>query len=156
VLAVNYPGPARYTGGLPEQPVPQGLNWDMWLGQTEMRPYHLDLFRWGRWWDYSGGEMTNWGAHGLDQVQAALGTDQTGPVEFWPLADGPKGALAFRYASGVTVRLEMPPGLLLGGAIFVGEKGRIEIVRNDFRTDPPLMNTAARKQIRTSATSNPV
>ena len=139
VLAVNYPGPVRYTGNLPEQPAPQGLNWDMWLGQTEFRPYHLDLFRWHRWWDYSGGEMTNWGAHGLDQVQAALGTDQTGPVEFWPLVDGPKGALAFRYASGVTVRLEMPPGLLLGGAIFVGEKGRIEIVRNDFRTDPPLM-----------------
>lgn len=138
VLGVNYTGPARYTGR-PGQPVPQGLNWDMWLGQTEMRPYHQDLFRWMRWWDFSGGEMTNWGAHGLDQVQWALGMDQTGPVEFRPLADGPRGALAFRYASGVTVRLEMPSGMLNGGAIFVGEKGRIEIVRNDFRTDPPLM-----------------
>jgi hypothetical protein len=92
-----------------------------------------------RWWDYSGGEMTNWGAHGLDQIQMALGTDDTGPVEFWPLPDGPPGALAFRYASGVTVRLEMPAGELNGGAIFVGEKGRIEIVRNNFRTDPPHM-----------------
>lgn len=37
----------------------------------------------------------------------------------------------------MTVRLEMPPGDLLGGGIFVGQKGRIEIVRNAFRTDPP-------------------
>jgi predicted dehydrogenase len=141
VLAVNYTGPARYTGGLAEQPVPEGLNWDMWLGQTAQRPYHADLFRWMRWWDYSGGEMTNWGAHGLDQVQCALGMDETGPVEFWPITDGisPKGAVAFRYANGVSVRLEVPTGDLQGGAIFVGEKGRIEIIRNMFRTDPPQM-----------------
>jgi len=139
VLGVNYTGPAPYTG-LPVEPLPEGLDWDVWLGQTEMRPYNSKLqFGWMRWWDYSGGEMTNWGAHGLDQVQAALGTDGAGPVEFWPLPDGPRGALAFRYANGVTVRLEMPAGELNGGAIFVGEKGRIEIVRNDFRTDPPKM-----------------
>jgi len=59
----------------------------------------------------------------------------------WPIADGisPKSALAFRYASGVSVRLEVPIGDLQGGAIFVGEKGRIEIIRNMFRTDPPQM-----------------
>lgn len=139
VLGVNYTGPAQYTG-LPEEPVPEGLNWDMWIGPTEMRSYNSKLhLEWMRWWDYSGGEMTNWGAHGLDQVQWALGMDRTGPVEFWPLADGPEGSLAFRYANGVTVRLEMPPGDLNGGAIFAGEKGRIEIVRNDCRTDPPKM-----------------
>ena len=82
--------------------------------------------------------MTNWGAHGIDQVQSALGMDGTGPVEFWPMPDGPRGAVAFRYGNGVVVRLEMPfAGTLMGGAIFVGEKGRIEITRNDFRTDPP-------------------
>jgi predicted dehydrogenase len=139
VLAVNYTGPSRFTG-LPEEPVPEGLDWDMWLGPTHIRPYSPKLqFEWMRWWDYSGGEMTNWGAHGLDQVQWALGMDGTGPVEFWPLFDSPKGSLAFRYKNGVVVRLEMPPGDLNGGAIFAGEKGRIEIVRNDCRTDPPRM-----------------
>jgi predicted dehydrogenase len=137
VQCVNYTAPKRYPG-LTEQPVPERFNWDMWLGQAEMRPYNTELFsHWMRYWDYSGGEMTNWGAHGIDQVQAALGMDSTGPVEFWPLADGPEGAVAFRYANGVVVRLEMPDGELHGGAIFVGEKGRIEITRNDFRTDPP-------------------
>jgi len=81
--------------------------------------------------------MTHWGAHGIDQAQWALGMDATGPVEFWPLQDAPKGAVAFRYASGVIVRLEMPVGNLQGGAMFIGERGRIEITRNDFRTDPP-------------------
>ena len=42
------------------------------------------------WREFSGGEMTNWGAHGIDQIQMALGTDTTGPVEFWPLEGGHK------------------------------------------------------------------
>jgi predicted dehydrogenase len=139
VLGVNYPGPMRYSGLL-EEPVPDGLDWDMWQGQAEARPYNQKLqFSWMRWWDYSGGEMTNWGAHGFDQIQWALGMDETGPVEWWPLPDGPPGAVAFRYANGVTVRLEMPQGELGGGAIFVGDKARIEIVRNNFRTDPPRL-----------------
>jgi predicted dehydrogenase len=139
VLGVNYPGPIPYKG-LPEDPVPEGLNWDMWLGQSEMRPFNMDMFsHWMKWWDYSGREMTNWGAHGLDQVQSALGMDATGPVDFWPLPEGPSGALAFRYANGVTVRLELPEGDLNAGAMFVGEKGRIEIIRNNFRTDPAGM-----------------
>jgi predicted dehydrogenase len=112
----------------------------MWLGQAAMRPYNRRIHRgWGTWRDFSGGEMTNWGAHGLDQVQSALGMDGTGPVEWWPHHDGPEGSVAFRYANNVTVRLEMPPGELQGGAVFIGEKGRIEIVRNNFRTDPPRM-----------------
>ncbi len=136
VEGVNYPGPETYSA-LPEEPVPDTLNWDVWLGQTPERPYNSKLhLGWMRWRDYSGGEMTNWGAHGLDQIQAALGTSETGPVEFYPLADGPSGSLGFRYANGVTVRLVMPQGQLNGGAIFVGEKGRIEITRNYFRTDP--------------------
>lgn len=140
VEAVNYTGPRRYTG-LPEQPKPAELNWDLWLNQTPVRPYHQSLHTgWMQWWDYSGGEMTNWGAHGLDQVQWALGMDETGPAEFWPLGDeGPSGALGCRYGNGVKVRLVMPAGDLNGGAIFVGEKGRIEIVRNGFRTDPPKL-----------------
>ena len=138
VLGANYPEPVRI-GAMPDETVPAGANWDMWLGQAEQRPFNRELFsHWMRYWDYSGGEMTNWGAHGIDQIQAALGMDHTGPVEFRPLPDGPRGAVAFRYANGTDVRLELPAaGNLQGGAMFVGEKGRIEITRNDFRTDPP-------------------
>ncbi len=137
VQGCNYPS-ARMWTPQPAQPVPDGLDWEMWLGQSPERPYHEQLYRgWMGWYDYSGGEMTNWGAHGLDQIQAALGMDRTGPVEFWPLADSSPGAVAFRYSNGVPVRLELPMGDLNGGAIFVGKRGRIEIVRNGFRADPP-------------------
>jgi predicted dehydrogenase len=140
VLGANYPPPVR-TGPLPEEAAPAGMNWDAWLGQTEKRVFNPELFsHWMRYWDYSGGEMTNWGAHGIDQIQSALGMDTTGPVEFYPLLDAPQGAVGWRYASGVEVRLELPDaGNIQGGAMFVGEKGRIEITRNDFRTDPPNM-----------------
>ena len=139
VLGANYP-PSVKTGPMPDEPVPAGMNWDMWLGQAEKRTFNQELFsHWMRYWDYSGGETTNWGAHGIDQIQSALGMDTTGPVEFYPL-EGLQYAVGWRYANGVEVRLEWPnAGNIQGGAMFVGEKGRIEITRNDFRTDPPNM-----------------
>lgn len=141
VQGCNYPSARRWSPE-PEQPLPGGMAWDLWLGQTELRPYHEKLYRgWMGWRDYSGGEMTNWGAHGLDQIQSALGMDRTGPVEFWPLADSAPGAIAFRYSNGALVRLELPMGDLNGGAVFAGSRGRMELVRNGFRLDPPgLLN----------------
>jgi predicted dehydrogenase len=143
VQGVNYPSARTGIPAAPDEPVPQDMNSDMWLNQAPMRPYSKKLYSgWMAWRDYSGGEMTNWGAHGLDQIQCALGMDQTGPVELWPLAGSSPGALAFRYQNGVTVRLEMPfRGRLMGGAIFVGEKGRVEIYRNGFVCDPPELIT---------------
>jgi predicted dehydrogenase len=134
VRGVNYTGPGRYEG-LPEVPKPAGLNWDMWLGQTEMRPYNPQLqFGWMGWRDYSGGEMTNWGAHGLDQIQWACGMDGSGPQWIWPLTPGPNGAVAWTYPNGLEVRLDLAGGPA-GGGIFSGPKGKIEVNRNKF-TDP--------------------
>jgi len=139
VMGAAYSSPIPYPAeGLPVDQMPEGLNWDVWIGQSPMRPFNSDMFlHWMKWFEYSGREMTDWGAHGLDQVQSALGMDHTGPAEFWPLSEGPRGKLAFRYANGVTVRLELPEGQINGGAMFVGAKGRVELWRNDFRTDPP-------------------
>jgi predicted dehydrogenase len=84
VSAVNYTGPRRYEG-LPEEPVPPTDDWNTWCGPTALRPFNHQLqFGWMQWRDYSGGEMTNWGAHGVDQIQWALGKDDTGPTELWP------------------------------------------------------------------------
>jgi predicted dehydrogenase len=135
---------------MPAEPVPEGLNWDVWVGQTEMRPYNTELrVHWMSWRDYSGGDMTNWGAHGIDQVQAALGMSLTGPVELWPLEDGPKNSLGFRYANGVTVRMELSDRAFQGGAVITGEKGKIEIVRNGFKTDPDglITNLPAKEEV---------
>ena len=135
VVGANYPGPKRYEG-LPEEPIPQGDDWDAWCGQTPLAPFNSKLqFAWMQWRTYSGGEMTNWGAHGLDQIQWALGMDGTGPVELWPLTPGPSGKVAMRYANGVTVNFEAAD-VPLGGARFIGEKGKITIDRNDFTVEP--------------------
>ena len=92
-----------------------------------------------KWRPFSGGEMTNWGAHGVDQIQWALGMDGTGPVEFWPVTPGPNGNVSMRYANGVVVKFESKDQteVPMGGAVFIGEKGKIEIDRNEFQCDPP-------------------
>ena len=137
VSGVNYPGPRRYEG-LPEEPIPPGDDWNMWCGPTELRPFSSQLqFAWMQWRDYSGGEMTNWGAHGVDQIQWALGKDDTGPSELWPESPGPNGMVAMRYADGPVVRFEREAAKgPMGGAIFTGTECKMEINRNIFRTNP--------------------
>src|SRR5260370_27389856 len=65
VLGVNYSETVRI-GPLPEEPAPEGMNWDMWLGQTELRPFNQEPFaQWMRYWDYYGADITNWGDDGI-------------------------------------------------------------------------------------------
>lgn len=88
VLAPNFVGPWKWDNK-PEQPLPEGGKegwWDRWTDQAVYRPFHNSLFRdWSRWWDYDGGGLcfgvTGWGTHSFDQVNAAIGADETGPTE---------------------------------------------------------------------------
>ncbi len=151
VECVNFGGPRPYPAeGLPRQAIPAGVDWELWQGQAPARPFHHDLFShwqdgydgwWGNWVDYSNGQLTGLGSHAYDMVQYALGYDDAGPVELWPIEKGPKARIHFRYDNGVEVRLRFPetkpqrgPRL---GAIFVGSKCKIEINRNKFTTNPP-------------------
>ncbi len=134
VLAVNYSGvgPSTLNVG-PAEPVPAGLDWDLWLNQAAWRPFNKQWGGGGR--DFYGGEMTNWGAHGVDQIQCALGMDGTAPVEMWPTSPGPNGKVEMRYANGVPLRFVLDQGPH-GGGVFVCEKGKLEINRNKFTSNP--------------------
>jgi predicted dehydrogenase len=109
VLAPNFIGPARWTkstttaGSAPVEPW-----WDVWTNQAELRPYDVELHRgWARWRDYDAGGLcfgvSGWGTHSYDQVNRALGTDHTGPVEVLleeELADRDSGKFAPRETVG--------------------------------------------------------
>lgn len=167
VIAYNYPSP--WEARLPAQPVPEGLNWDLWCGPTWPVPFHNDLYLpranpgWLSFRPYSGGEMTGWGSHGYDQVQWGLGTDETGPVEIWtegppfrpPTYDQPESRergerlcreprVFFRYANGVVVE---PGDAPMSGAVFIGEHGRIKVGRGVVESDPEeLAQEASRRR----------
>ena len=109
-----------------------------YLSLTNRGRYNKQWMGWMRWHDFAGGEMTNWGAHGVDQIQWALGMDDTGPIEITPLTEGRSGQVRMTYANGVQVNYVIEPGKgPMGGAIFVCEKGKLEINRNKFSSNPP-------------------
>lgn len=144
VICPNFIGPERLSA-LPAQPAPAEMNWDFWCHQTPLIPFsatlHPGLGKWGRYRDYDGGGLgwgvTGWGAHAFDQVQRALGTDDTDPEEIWPEASGPNAEVSMRYPNGVVLKLSLPQGKGPGlGAIFIGDKGKLEINRNKLAANP--------------------
>ncbi len=141
VITCNF-APGKSWREKPTEPLPEGLDWDAWCNQTPLRPYHSEMqFGWGDFVEFDGGGqswgVTGWGTHSLDQVQCALGTDDTGPVEIWPEEPGPNCRVTMRYAQGTLLKLEgARRGMEDLGAIFLGDKGRIEILRGDYTADP--------------------
>jgi len=116
-----------------EEPVPKGFNYEMWLGQAPLRPYvparcH-GSFRWCL--DYSGGRLTDWGAHMIDLAQWGNNSEATGPVEvegtgkFPPRDSLFNTAEAFdinyKYANGVTMNVSSSDA----GIRFEGTEGWI-------------------------------
>ena len=125
---------------LPAQPVPEYLDWDMWLGPALWRPYNSELSphisfdgfpNWRYHSDYGGGGMTDWGAHHFDIAQWGMGMDEGGPVEIIPPDGKDYKVLTYRYAGGVTMTRDNANGVL-----FTGTKGEVETNRGHLRTVP--------------------
>ena len=109
-----------------------------------MRPYNPNrvhyLFRF--FWDYSGGQMTNWGAHHLDIAQWALGMDESGPIECSATASynaeglyevPERQHMTYKYANGLTVLCGQQYKM---GCTFEGEHGTIYVDRNKLEVKP--------------------
>jgi len=141
-VTVGVGGPVSYRQcNLPAQPVPDYLDYDMWLGPIPFRPYHQNFVGgWMAYRDCSGGEMTNWGAHHFDTAQWGLGMDDSGPVEIIPPDGKDYKVLTYRYANGAVMtrdpeRLQREAGQG-NGVMFTGTKGKVAVWRYELRTWP--------------------
>jgi predicted dehydrogenase len=134
-------------------PVPEGMDWGFYLGSTPEVDYNGHNAHWNfRWWyQFSGGQMTDWGAHHNDIAQWANGTERTGPVEvnghsLVKMIPGGYDAAAeyhikFRYANGVTM-IVLNDEVVPNGVKFVGDKGDwIFVTRGKIESSKPEMIT---------------
>ena len=140
------------TGGpFATKPVPEGLNWDLWQGPTPAVPFIPErchnTFRW--WSEYSGGKLTDWGAHHNDIAQWGLGTETTGPVaveaESTPL-EHPGRTDCYNFPSDFRVTYAYADGRKLicrgkgeNGVIFRGQRGWIFVSRRTIRASDPKL-----------------
>lgn len=136
---------------LQPQPVPQGFDYDMWLGPAPFKPYHVhrthQTFR--GYWDYDGGGLTDMGQHYLDPVQYLLGKDKELPIKVevdapqqHPDAVGIWHKITYTYADGCQIVLEGEGFESKGDTAYIeGPKGK---VYKGFRcTIPDIMNKLA-------------
>lgn len=142
--ALADPGGTSRICQLPAEPVPAGLDWDMWLGPAPWAPYHrercVDLWHWWHWRDYSGGLMTDRGAHDFDIVQWGLGMDGSGPVEVFPPDGKQFKLLTYRYPNGVLLESGVKGwGQRAALVTFKGTEGEVSVWRGGLETKPPKL-----------------
>ena len=139
ISKVNFKGPP-----VPDSDPPKELDYEFWLGPAPHVPYnekHVHYnFRF--FWNYSGGQQTNWGAHHLDIAQWGLGTDETGPVSIEATARyEPTGMyevpewsnVVYKYADGVVMHCGHD---YRGGTLFEGDRGTIFVNRKELVATP--------------------
>lgn len=154
---------------IPVVDVPQGLDWDTWLGPAPKVPYRaLPEMRKGygggvplysnchyafrNWHEYSGGKLTDWGAHHVDIACWALGASDTGPSKVTPLEfslpvqykDGnPVVQDQYNAATRFKIQVDMPNDVEMiitsegdNGILFEGTKGRFFVNRGKIAGKP--------------------
>ena len=144
----------------PPQPVPDGFDYDMWLGPAPYEPYTRrrchGSFRW--LYDYSGGQLTDLGAHFIDLAQWAHGDQELGPIEYEGWGTFPQDGLfntpvrfeiTATYADGVKLIChdETEPGRGPRGNKFVGTDGWVSV---DDTGKITASNQAILRQINTT------
>jgi predicted dehydrogenase len=165
--------------GSPEIPaieVPAGLDWDMWLGPApkalyralpEIRqgygggvPLYTNChYAWRNWYEYSGGQMNDWGAHHVDIATWALGASETGPNKITPVSFSlpveyengyPKVDDRYNSPTKFEIHANMPGDIPLiitsegdNGILFEGTQGRFFVNRGRL-TGAPVEDLASK------------
>jgi predicted dehydrogenase len=127
------------------QPVPEGLDYNMWVGPIPWIPYHVKRHHYD--WRFvravTSGEIGNWGAHFLDSAQQCLGTSYTGPVSVKGTGERhpPEGLhdtyfnidVDFAYENGLPLKFKTGDNEIT----ITGEDGTLVFSREGISTDPP-------------------
>ena len=141
VLGKNIQG-----GPFKQEAPPKNLNWNLWQGPTPDVPYIKErshyTFRW--WYEYSGGQMTDWGAHHVDIAQwGILGAEPSGPVEIEGTATFPQVENGYNVAKDFSAKYRYANGVVLevldtgrNGIMFEGTEGRLFVNRGDLEGKP--------------------
>lgn len=155
------------SGSIPTVDVPESLNWEMWLGQAPLAEYRYkneNKSKWGnsnchyefRWWyQYSGGKMTDWGAHHVDIAQWLIGQtgEGQGPTSIEPVMvehpvpldsnGNPTQDDQYNVATKFLVRTTFPNDVVVdiasegrNGLLIEGSEGRIFVSRGDLDGKP--------------------
>jgi len=160
--ALSSVGQASSGGPFPTQDPPPHLDWNLWLGQAPYVPFCPNRIGWSfRWWfEYSGGQVTDWGVHHTDIALWALGGEDTGVIEATPVEwDFPIGhelirdtllgrkpfeelPVAYNVAKTFKVDLKLPNGNVItlysgpNELIITGSEGRIRVNRGSLTGKP--------------------
>lgn len=130
----------------PVQPVPEGVDWNWWLGPAPWVPYR-GIMHWNWRWmmDYSGGQLTDWAGHHIDIAHWGMDVERTGPVEIEGRGEYPKDGIydvpmtykfTAKYANGVVMTVannkQIPQGTK-----WYGEDGRwVYVKRGKLEANP--------------------
>jgi len=158
---VNFAGPP-----VADSPAPAELDYDLWLGPAPKRPYNSKRvhYNFRFFWDYSGGQMTNFGAHHLDIAQWGLGMDNSGPelisgtVTYHPQNwyEVPiSSRIEYVYATGPKIILGQGDKAIQGGTKFIGEKGWIFVNRGVLKaSDKAILGDVPKEALKADASAD--
>ncbi len=140
-------------------PIPDGFDYDMWLGPAPWAPYYQKRcaynFRFN--FDYAAGKISDWGAHHLDIAQWGLGMERSGPIEVkgkgtFPTEGIFNCATDFTFECKYPARPLYPKGLTLHcsdkyrlGVLWEGTKGSVFVTRGGIETTPDSLRTVKLK-----------
>jgi myo-inositol 2-dehydrogenase / D-chiro-inositol 1-dehydrogenase len=131
------------SGSFVSRTPPAHLNWNLWQGQTPDVPYIEErthyTFRW--WYEYSGGQMTDWGAHHIDIAHWAINSE---PIEVYGTARMPGVANGYNVAVDFHATYTFANGVVMtvsdhggdNGILFTGDAGRLFVNRGKITGAP--------------------
>jgi predicted dehydrogenase len=151
-IEVGLPDGSKGIGTPPVMPVPEELDWDMWLGPALKVPYR-GVSHWDWRWilDYSGGQLTDWAGHHIDIANWGAGLEHTGPVEISGKGVYPVDGIfnvpveydfLCKYANGIEMRVANASRLPMRmGTTWNGDHGWIHVDRGDIisASDPNIL-----------------